>query len=429
MTNLERWMLYNKDVSSPETFIKWSWYYTISAALQRRVWMMDRPIFPNLYVVLVGPAALGKGLVIGPINDMLQHWPYREESKEPAPAGGLSAADMEELNQSRAGVPGQKTKERMLLINTASSATTYEALVRHMAVSTRTHSYTEDGKQKFYAHCSSCFCLEELGSLFRQHSEDVVRFLLETYDCRNYTYDTKTQGKDIIRRCCVSLLAGTTPSFMERCFTDELLSEGFSSRTIFIYESSNRFHKAFIETISSEQEAARQGLLDHIKRLSTLYGKLEVERETIDSMESWWKLEASGIGRANKSPKLDPYYGRKQLHVSKLAMAIHFSESTEMKIPMRAFVEAQRLLAEVEVKMHNAVTLNNKNPLAGVHRDIIKYLVQYGPQSEKELIMQFYGASQTGVTGIKEVLDVLKATGRIRLEKRGNAWKYEATQP
>src|ERR1700678_3984880 len=75
MTNFEKWRAYTSDLSSPDSYIDWSWRFVISSSLQRRVWFGSdhMPLFPNMYVILVGEAGIGKGIVIGPATELLKH--------------------------------------------------------------------------------------------------------------------------------------------------------------------------------------------------------------------------------------------------------------------------------------------------------------------------------------------------------------------
>ena len=75
MTNLEKWMKYMDGFSSPDCFIQFGFYYMINACLQRRVWCGPEhaPCYPNMYVILTGEPAVGKGLVIKQVASVIKH--------------------------------------------------------------------------------------------------------------------------------------------------------------------------------------------------------------------------------------------------------------------------------------------------------------------------------------------------------------------
>jgi hypothetical protein len=62
MSFLRDYMEYSTGNEAPELFHAWGAYTCLSAAISRRVWLPfeDTAIYPNLYVMFVGPAGNGK---------------------------------------------------------------------------------------------------------------------------------------------------------------------------------------------------------------------------------------------------------------------------------------------------------------------------------------------------------------------------------
>ena len=396
MTNLERWNFYCSDISSPQSFIDWSFYYIIAASLQRRVWTGSyrKPLFPNIYCILTAEPGIGKGLITSEVTNILKYYKLKKED-----------SDTPIINDN---------KEIPLLIPVGANATSYEALVRNISRSIRSYWYSaEDGKKKPYVHSSICFCLEEISSLFRKHTEDLVRFLLEAYDCHDYRYESISRGIDFIKNCCLNLLGGTQPSFLRRIFGDELLTEGFASRTIFVYEQSNRFQRLRPPVFSTEQVAEYNEILKHIKDLTSLYGEVKFTPEATLFLEKWWQNEAP-YRRTNPNLKLTPYYARKNIAAQKLAMILHFSDNTSMEVNREECELALKILDETEKKMHFALCTGDKNPLAIVSDNILKYVKKAVVVSQKELLIEFWNDLPDGQDSLKEILSFLIATNKIK---------------
>jgi hypothetical protein len=428
ISNYERWMRYMKDITSPESFIRFGYYYMIAAALQRRVWTgpEHQPLFPNMYVILVGDPGVGKGLVIKQVAEFLRFHKLRSgldsigtaDLSTPEKAAEFARAELEFTQANK------NKKDDLQLIPVAADASTYEALVRASALAIRYINYKkwnptlEKYDQGTYGHSSLCFCLEEISSLFRKKTEDLVNYLLHAFDCGDYEYDTKTQGRDRVKKCCLSFFGGTTPAFMQTTFSDKLLNEGFSSRTIFVFEYANRFNKLFFPELSAEQKEDKQKLLEHIKRLSTIYGKVEMTPEAIEFMETWWQQQHT-IERPNRSMKMDAYYARKNIHALKMAMAIHFSEDAEVNelnapknpITVEECKSALKLLEEVEMKMHYALGFDNQNPLAAPAKKIKEYIKKFGPQTRVDLMFEFNGLVRE--SELNEILMFLQNTSQL----------------
>ena len=426
MTNFERWMEYNDVLPSPTNYIEWGYRYLIGAALQRRVWLGDgeQKCFPNKYCLLVGPPGTGKGLVIKEIYGVLSHWKLDDVVKLSNPekdgATGVHEAVLAADKKSAEDSMNQANNSRItalkpLLIPIAPDATTYEALVEHVASSYRRINYIKvngDNKpeMKVYGHSSACFCLPEFSSLLRKRTEDTVNYMLGLYDCpETYEYSTKTQGKDMVRRGCLNLIAGTTPSFMERIFDTNLLDEGFSSRLFAICASRNRFSCFFIKGRSPAQEEHRKVILEHVRKLTSLYGPIRISQQTRDYMESWMvKHDESRSNRANKSAKLDAYYARENLHVTKVAISEWFSDHTELEIPLEYFQRAIEILQKEEKTMDNALVMNSANPIAKLARQIKEYIKSKEKVSSVELIadMFYHGSNEAIGEALNHLIEI-----------------------
>lgn len=417
LSNFEKWRDFTNGLISPDSYINFGWFYLVSAALQRRVFCgaKHKPIFPNPYTIFVGDPGIGKGLVITEVAKMLKYHKLSDPSERTTVVTGnnigqivnVDRATIEACAQAdfyaangdneRGPVAGKRYQatEKPLLLPVAADATSYEALVMAMSRSLRMKNYNEYDEKlgrnitKIYTHSSLCFCLEEISSLFRSKSHDVANFLLTAYDCGDYKKDTKTQGTDRIQKCCLSFLGGTTPTFMRRTFNDGLLNEGFASRGWFIFEAKNRKTAMFIPELNDNQKQHEQDLLAHIKKLADLYGQVTYTPEAAIFLDGWW--QKAQTERPNISEKLLHYYARKQLHVQKLAMALHFSESLEMVIGIEECQRAIIMLSKVEKTMHHALVSKADNPYYNIGMKVIKYLEDsLEAKTMKELLARFW---------------------------------------
>lgn len=429
MTNLDKWMAYTSGSPSPDNFRRWGYHFMISAALQRRVWMPPnhRRCYANMFVVLTGPPGVGKGQTIKPVEDVLRFW-KREQSKdfmknattesEKTLAGQLEEKEIENAEAAESG-GDKKSAEKPLLIPIAPNSTTYAKLVMNMARQYRRVTYKEraaDGTEamRVYGHTSMCFCLEEMASLFRKHENDTINFLHQCYDCNeNYEHDTVGRGRDRIRRVCLSMLAGTTPDFMQKTFDDGLTNQGFGSRTFFVVATKERETPFFMPELTDNQRGYEAEIRAHIKELAGLFGQVDLQPDAIEYLESWWKdYQNNPAARASKSRKLDSYYSRKKVHVMKLAMALHFGESTSMVMTAAPFKQAIEALHEEEKTMHLALSLENENPLAGAATKILSYINTAGKQTFTELFTEFFG--KVDKKGLEETLDYLTETSQLK---------------
>lgn len=429
MTNLEHFRHLLRDVEAPDAFIDWSFRWMISSALQRRVWTSIRrgtKLYPNQFIFLVAEAGIGKGMSLKPVKELL-NWhklrdpgPFDVQSIMKRLHGGQTIDEVAETIMRPED--GGEDKKNLPLFVVGPDATTYEELVHDMAASPRPVKYfvdQPDGSKKpqIYTHNSYCFASTELNNLINKDSEKICNFFLECWDCNEkYEYKTKNRGKDCVHRVCLNFAAGTTPSTMEKVFDDALLSEGISGRSIFVFAFEKRFQRLSTEDIDHSDFFSKATLLSWIRKLSTLYGEVKLSPQAAEFLKMWYE-QIHPTSRVNKDPKLVYYYTRKEMHLMKCAMAIHFADSTEMVLPLSALESALQILEETERKMHLALQVGSKNPLANIARKITKYFITRGNElvPYKTLLDTFYSEARTA--DIDEIIKYMVSTGRMIMKK------------
>lgn len=368
--NHELFKFYNAELPTPDSYVDASWAFLISAALQRRVWIASgMKVFPNQYIFLVAPPGVGKSIT-SVVANMLNYWKL---DGTPRPEV-VTEASMTE-------------KPRMMFPVSATS-TTYAKFVEMMS-SLKTMQLHKVPGGKPYAHCSTTFVLDELTSIFKKDANEMMSFLLEGWTCSDdYSNETIGRGVNLIRNMCINIIGGTQPDKFAGMKNLELISSGFTRRAVIIYERESRSSKFLIPEHTPEQKKARDEILLWLKKLHTLYGPVIIDPGAAEWLNEWF--EDKSRVRTNKSPYLDYYYASKQVHIHKMAMALHFGESTEMVLPLSAYQRAIALLERFEKTMHMAFAPKASNDAADVKADVIRMLENLGrPANAPELYTAF----------------------------------------
>lgn len=443
MTNFEAWHYYMKDVVSPTSFITMSFYSMIASALQRRVYLGsdERPLFPNMYIILIADPGVGKGVALDPVVTALRAHKLRKlkidpkaqmttEQQADALAALLAEAESSNGKEPNGSFKKLSNMEEPLLFPLAASAITYEALVKVHAQSLRSIFPSGDKhsrllKSGLYTHSSLSFVLEEISSLFRKHTEDVANYLITAFDCKDYKYQTIGRGTDRVINPCLNLLAGTTPSFMKEKFSENLLNDGFASRVLFVFEEKNRHYMFDMANVSEDQVAAKNQVVQHLESLGSLFGKVSYAPDAHAFMKNYVEVViGANRERVNKDPKLLYYYSRKNIHVQKLIMAMHFAETTEMEIPLETCERGIRLLDSIEMTMHRALNTQARNPLDNVRPKVLRAIEQK-PMTKPEIWAMFFADIQTPQE-LETVVEFLVTTGKIKQQIIGGVFKYVA---
>ncbi len=70
---LKAYIEYTENSEAPYLFQFWAGIFSIAAALERNVWAQwDRILYPNFYIVLVGPSGVRKGSAMYPAERILK---------------------------------------------------------------------------------------------------------------------------------------------------------------------------------------------------------------------------------------------------------------------------------------------------------------------------------------------------------------------
>ena len=369
MTNLEKWRFYLEDLESPDLYLDWGFYFMISSCLQRRIWTSQgiNAIYPNLFMLLVGPPACGKSRLISMISDIIEDNELKIMSKD-------------------------KKQTAPLFPYTADSITA-EALSRYLAEECTKVFTLEDGSD--YVHASCTMLIEELGVFLKKRTEDTVNMLNQLYDARN----------------------------IRECFNENLISQGFTSRFIVVYQDEPRFLRQFTG-FTDKHIQARADIVQHVKKLSKRCGPVPMSEECAAYHKKRYESGSYINNRINSSPKLELYYARKNIHLQKLALSVQMGNSAESKeVTLESFKYAEKFIAETELFMHRSYDLTGRNVIHEFTRKLGEYVnSKEDGVSHKKLWLDWH--SDLKKDELEAALEFLMQTDQIVAAKKGGKLVY-----
>jgi hypothetical protein len=253
-----------------------------------------------------------------------------------------------------------------------------------------------------------------MSSLFKKRSLDVSRLLLGIYDSPpEYKYLSISRGEeDRIIKPCFSLLAGCNVEHVEEWHREKIIGGAFDSRTMYVYAAEKTFNMFHAPVLSESQKQIRFELRDHILRLSSLFGSCYYTAELKEYINNTWDARVKSKLKLPRT--LVEFLSRENLHVQKLAMAVHFSEKTNLEITLEEFKTAESFLDKIEIVMHKALRVNSKDEVSDVCIAILKHLDR-GPSTFFELKMSLYeGSGVTDLETISKAMLFLEETFQIK---------------
>lgn len=304
---LDAYIEYVAETEAPDNYKVWCGLTALGATLKRNVFMRRGryKIFPNQYVVLVGPPGIGKGVAM---NDALEL---------------VKTANTAHFIEDRA------TAERVqeLLATGFQSAITTPAGTLQMGID----------------HCAYAVAPEL--SVFLGASEWSLQFFCSLWDKNEFSYDTKKNKNITIRENCFGLLGACTPDYIRKLNKDSMaaIGGGFTSRTIFAF--ANKKSRS-IPWPSDTTHISKDDLVNDLKYMALLKGDFKFTNEAKKKFTDFYTANDS-IADTFESEVLTNFRARMPSHILKNAILLSISESDSLLVEEHHIDTAMNLVFEI----------------------------------------------------------------------------------
>lgn len=354
---LDSYLEYTENSESPISYHTWCGLSVIAGALQRKVylkWGLGRIIYPNLYVVLVGPSGrTRKGVAIGIAKDFLKRVPSISVTPE--------------------------------------SSSGRQAMI--MAMKRALVNFTDPADNKIKFHCSVTAFSEELSVFLGQGDIAYLSNLTDWYDSKDeWEYETIGRGKDALQGLCLNLLGGTAPDWIQSMIPQEALGGGFTSRIIFVVEEiKRRIIPKY--TVTDREIELQEKLQMDLERIAQLAGEIKFDAEAEEKYIKWY-IEQDTALSAGKPVITDTrfagYCERRATHIQKLMIICSASRGDDLIITGDDFDRAHKLLQYAEKTMPKTFGGLGKSRVADESNAVINYIQKVGTTTRKTLMQKFY---------------------------------------
>lgn len=381
---LEAYMEYVDNTEPPLLYKKWCGISALCAAMERKTyieWELGDRIYPNMYIIIVGPSGARKSTAMSPIIKLLE------------------------------------SLDNILI---APESATKEAIVRMMQENTQ-NLIIGDIMGK---HSSINIIQSELVVFLgqRQNNWELISWLNDWFDCKDdWSYVTKGCGSDHVQGVWVNMLGATTPEYLISAFPVDAIGGGFSSRIIFVYADTK--HKNVPIPIYTDRERELKTLLQKdLANINILSGKFKITPQYYDIYAEWYTQQC-------QSPKFIDrnfagYESRRSLHLRKITMAISISKSSDMILTERDFHEGLILLDEVEDNMRFVFNGRGKDPMAVVGKAMLEDIIarKEGIKRDELLNLHF---NDTSISDFNAAISKFKEAQLVVEIGSGNSITYK----
>jgi hypothetical protein len=338
---------FNKE--PPPLFKIWTAVSTIAAVLQRKVYLpWERNIYPNMYIVLIGPPGCRKGTAMYPAEQILNEFG---------------------------------------MIKLASEALTREQLIRELKTSGTMH--VDPTTQDTFFHASLTIHSAELAVFLGYRNSVLMSDLCDWYDCRDrWRYSTKTQGEDDVIGVYVNLLGATTPELLQGTMSVDAIGSGLPSRIVFVYEN-NRGRRCPDAFITDKERKIRDMLVRDLEQIFQLCGTFKVSPEYISAYTEYYLKEGSDPPSV-QDDRFSGYCERRATHLRKLSMILNAARTNSMTLELQDFRAAHELLIRTEKKMPLTFAGTGQNSQANILNKAVMFIGGAGEMTQQELMRLMY---------------------------------------
>ena len=381
MSFLQDYALYAKGNEAHPTYHVYAALVALSSFASRKVWIKQGyfDVYPNIYVVLVGPPGSRKSTAMSICKKLLR-----------------------------------KVED----IPFSAECQTKESLVKELATYSRSYQNPEDNSLVVYTPIT--VCVTELSQFLGASNAHMIDFLTTIYDLEIYDAKTKNKGMETIMGPYVTLLACTTPSWITARLRDDVISGGFSRRALFVYETERSSRITFPEVLP-EAQAAWERLTEYGKKLKDIHGPFSWTKAAIEFYDNWYQTL-----KIPDDPTTSGYFETKQMQLLKISMLVSLSERLDLVLEQNHIETGLSLLSLVERNLSKVFEGIGRNELNSIATKILELLQQSGPLiPEKKIYSIMYREASTDE--LMKILMHLEKTDRIeryRQEKPNEPVRY-----
>ena len=375
-------MLAVHESEPPDLYKKWVAISVIAACMKRKCrldWGL-MTVYPNMYIVLVGPSGCRKGTAMSPGLGLL----------------------------------------RQLGINLAAESITREALIQELERSAE-ETITEDGRPMI--HSSLTVFSPELTVFLGYSNQQLMADLSDWYDCHPiWIYRTKGSGVNEITNIWVNIIGATTPDLLQSTLPRDAIGGGLTSRIIFVYET-KKGKICPTPFLTPEEERLFVLLKEDLEAIKLMHGRFTVDEDFIEFYVNWYIEQENNAPM--KNPVFDGYMSRRAGHILKLCQIMKASKpgkdpSKHMVIGVDIIKDAIDLLIETEKKMVYTFTGVGDSPIAQILPKIMISISSHGEILVSELMRIYYNDVDSDT--MQKIIATLHKMNFCRHEKREEGW-------
>lgn len=344
--------------------------------MERKCWTLTSSrLYPNLYIILVGPPGVGKSVVVKLAGEVLR-----------------------------------ALKEIFVAADSVSSASLIDNIKDSQRAVIGPFPYVYNALQVIAS---------ELGVFIPAYDPMFMNTLTKMYDGESYEERRRTGKVQHVKieNPLLSILGSCTPSYLNSFLPEGAWDQGFTSRTIFVYHGTLEKHNIFTKVPQHNfNEGLLRDLVVDLNAVNSLRGEFIWTEDAMAAATFWFHKDCPPVP---EHAKLKHYLSRRITHVLKLAMVSSVNKNNEMKVTAENFEEAKNWLLEAEDRIPEIFVGIATTEEARAIEDLVFIVKKHYERTKKpvgEHILVDFLKDRVPIYTINKILEVLTRTRKFRME-------------
>jgi len=257
----------------------------------------------------------------------------------------------------------------------------------------------------------------EMSVLFgkQQYNTGMVSLITDLYDYREeWKSETIGRGQEVLRNNCISIIAGSTPKWLQSMIPQDAFTGGFMRRFI-IVEMPPSFNRRIAEP-KKPPNSEWTKLVSMFKEYRKFEGPM---RWTEEGRNYYCKFYESYI--PTQDDQYDAYMEAESEQSLKLAMLLEINKGS-LKLTIESIKEAKAILDAILPETRSRIRSLSTHPRMHLIQEIKEILAE-GPLTESLLLNRVYRSLSQGERQFYEALSIMQKAGIIEAKKVGEQFK------
>lgn len=409
------WLDLVSNTETPPIMHAWALISATAACMTRRRWANVGALryFPNMYVMLTGPAGVRKSTAITFARRLLSDIPAIRFGPN------NTAGRMQGLITAMMPPETKQLSDEERAVDEALGAITGAA------------NLFESDKEPVETHKlnrAALWCAEgEAVTFLGRQADEFVTFLGDMWDMpERFAYQTRRERLEV-HFPCLNLIGGITPMHITTYLPPTAIGQGFSSRVIFVYAGADETKPI------AWPEPFDEGKMAEMKSVMAAIFNSEVGEFFISPEAKRAIIDLYAYKPAIDDVRFLHYAQRRQAHLVKAAMAM-CALRLDDTISAQDVYDAHRLLVITEVRMPDAIGTHGLDPAALAKARVMDYLRARQEPVTLVRVLLAAGSDVKKADVQRAVLDLIDVGSIVQVELRdasgqrrpGYVWAREA---